>query len=58
MNPCMDRQAARDRVEESWPPTYDLERLGCESWDEEPATAREVDGLMSTLSERQSQWIP
>ena len=31
---------------ESWPPTYDLDRFGCESWDEEPATAREVDGLV------------
>ena len=31
---------------ESWPPTYDLDRFGCESWDEEPATAREVDGLI------------
>ena len=24
----------------------DLQRFGCESWDEEPATAREVDGLI------------
>jgi len=31
---------------DSWPPSYDLERFGCESWDEEPATAREVDGLI------------
>ncbi|MBU29871.1 MAG: tRNA (cytosine(32)/uridine(32)-2'-O)-methyltransferase TrmJ [Gammaproteobacteria bacterium] len=32
---------------EPWPPTYDLDRLGCEAWDEEPATAREVDGLIN-----------
>ena len=32
---------------ESWPPTYDLERFGCSQWDEEPATAKEVDGLMA-----------
>lgn len=31
---------------ESWLPTHDLERFGCESWDEEPATAREVNGLI------------
>jgi len=31
---------------DAWPPTYDLERLGCQSWDEPPATAAEVDGLM------------
>lgn len=30
----------------TWPPRYDLERLGCEFWDEPPATAAEVDGLM------------
>ncbi len=43
----LDRQS-RSGIEskESWPPTYDLERFGCESWDEEPATAREVDGLV------------
>ncbi len=32
---------------EAWPPTYDLERFGCEAWDEEPATSREVDGLIN-----------
>lgn len=31
---------------ESWLPTHDLERFGCGSWDEEPATAREVNGLI------------
>ncbi len=31
---------------DAWPPTYDLERLGCQSWDEPPATAAEVDGLI------------
>ena len=43
----LDRQG-RSGIEskESWPPTHDLERFGCESWDEEPATAREVDGLI------------
>ena len=32
---------------EPWPPTYDLDRLGCKAWDEEPATSREVDGLIN-----------
>lgn len=32
---------------DSWPPTYDLERFGCNEWDEEPATAHEVDGLIA-----------
>ncbi len=32
---------------EAWPPTYDLERLGCQSWDEPPASAAEVDGLLA-----------
>lgn len=30
----------------AWPPTYDLDRFGCDAWDEPPATAAEVDGLM------------
>lgn len=32
---------------EPWPPTYNLDRFGCESWDEEPATSREVEGLIN-----------
>ena len=31
---------------ESWPPKYDLGISGCEHWDEAPATAHEIDGLM------------
>ena len=31
---------------ESWPPSHDLNRLGCDAWDEEPATAAEVSGLI------------
>jgi tRNA (cytidine32/uridine32-2'-O)-methyltransferase len=33
--------------QEAWPPTYDLERFGCNQWDEAPATATEVDGLIA-----------
>ncbi|MDB9863383.1 RNA methyltransferase [Litorivicinus sp.] len=32
---------------EAWPPKYDLEKLGCEEWDEQPATGAEVDGLIA-----------
>ena len=32
---------------EAWPPKYDLEKLGCEAWDEQPATGAEVDGLIA-----------
>ena len=43
----LDRQGRSGiESEEAWPPTHDLERFGCGSWDEEPATAREVDGLI------------
>ncbi len=43
----LDRQGHSGiESKESWLPTHDLQRFGCESWDEEPATAREVDGLI------------
>ncbi len=31
---------------ETWPPSYDLGLFGCSAWDEEPATAAEVGGLI------------
>tara|TARA_B100000989_G_scaffold186459_1_gene140265 strand:- start:390 stop:1145 length:756 start_codon:yes stop_codon:yes gene_type:complete len=41
---CQGRSGIESK--ESWLPTHDLQRFGCESWDEQPATAREVDGLI------------
>ena len=42
-----DRDVWGSSVKKKLPPTYDLNRFGCEAWDEEPATSREVDGLIN-----------
>lgn len=43
----LEKQGRRGvESKESWPPTFDLNKFGCNEWDEEPATAREIEGLV------------